>query len=368
MRVILLNAGGRAGSDFFHSLLDGHSQILQFPGIFRVDNKLILILKAKDLKKKAKLFIKFYPEFFNSKINIFERWNQLGKNKNRYFQVNKKNFVNNFYKLSKKSKKNNSNYECLINLHLAYFVTRKKSIKNIKILFVHTHLFDWTKKFIKLFDIKEVDILYTIRHPLSSLSSPIKSWLFYDKGKHFFSKDLFYQINTVVNSIYDINKLGRIHIIKLEKLHTQNTKLMKKFCKKFGINYEVSLKSSTKNNLQWWADELGQKYLSGINKKFKIKIYKDHFYVRDLVFFQNLTKKIIVKYNYNMYYIEKNILFNLLPMKCEVDVWKNTIKNLYRDYFHWKHLLSIPIFYLLRILMINKIQINLKKEDLPKEI
>jgi len=69
-----------------------------------------------------------------------------------------------------------------------------------------------------------------------------------------------------------------------------------------------------------------------------------------------------------MYYIEKNILFNLLPMKCEVDVWKNTIKNLYRDYFHWKHLLSIPIFYLLRILMINKIQINLKKEDLPKEI
>jgi hypothetical protein len=368
MKLVLLTAGGRAGSDFFHSLLDGHTQILQFPGYLRVNKNLVSILNTKDFRKKAKLFIKFYPEFFNSKINKFERWDKLGEKKNRYFQVNKKNFVNNFYKLSKKSEKISSNYECLINLHLAYFVTRKKNIKNIRMLFIHTHLLSWTKKFINLFNIKKVDILHTMRHPLSSLSSPIKSWLTYDNGKHFFSKDLFYQINTAVNCIYDMNKLGKLHIIKLEKLHTQNTKLMKNFCKKFKINYEVSLKKSTKNNLQWWADEVSQKYISGINKKFKVKIYKDHFYERDLVFFQNLTKKIIIKYKYNMYYNEKNILFNLLPMKCEIDVWKNTINKLFLNYFRWKHLLSIPIFYLLRIFMINKIQINLKNSDLPKEI
>ena len=46
MRLILLTAGGRAGSDFFHSLLDGHSQILH-SRTFRVDNKLKLILKPK---------------------------------------------------------------------------------------------------------------------------------------------------------------------------------------------------------------------------------------------------------------------------------------------------------------------------------
>ena len=55
-------------------------------------------------------------------------------------------------------------------------------------------------------------------------------------------------------------------------------------------------------------------------------------------------------------------------MKCEIDVWENTIKNLFFDYFRWKHLLPIQIFYLLRTFMINKIQINLKNRDLPKEI
>ena len=37
MQVLLLVAGGRAGSDLFHSLLDEHSQILQFPGKLRID-------------------------------------------------------------------------------------------------------------------------------------------------------------------------------------------------------------------------------------------------------------------------------------------------------------------------------------------
>ena len=53
MRLILLTAGGRAGSDFFHSLLDGHSQILQFPGYLKVDKNLKLILETKDLKRKT---------------------------------------------------------------------------------------------------------------------------------------------------------------------------------------------------------------------------------------------------------------------------------------------------------------------------
>ncbi len=367
MKLILLTAGGRAGSDFFHSLIDGHSQVLQFPGIFRVDQNLKLILETKDFKKKAELFVKFYPEFFDSRKNKLERWDKLGKKKNRYFEVNHKKFIKNFCDLSIK-KKINSNYKCLINLHLAYFITRKKKTKNIKILFIHTHLLSWTKEFIKIFNIKKIDILHTIRHPLSSLSSPIKSWLNFEKGKNFFSKDLFYTIDRVINYISDLSKLGELHIIKLEKLHNHNRVLMKKFCKKFKIKNELSLQKSTKNELQWWSDKLSQKYVSGINKNFKVRIYEDHFYERDLIFFQNLTKKIIKKYSYDFYYEKKNILFNLMPMKCEIDVWKNTIKNLFYERFRWKSLLSIPVFYILRICMINKVQTILKHNTLPNEI
>ena len=368
MKLILLTAGGRAGSDFFHSLLDGHSQILQFPGYLRIDKNLKYILKTKDLKKKAKLFVKFYPEFFDSKKNKLERWNKLGEKRKGYFKVNPKTFIRIFYDLSIKREKKIDNYQCLINFHLAYFITRKKNIRSVKILFVHTHLLSWTKEFIKLFNIKKVDILHTIRHPLSSLSSPIKSWLSFEGGKNFFSKDLFYQLDTVVNCIYDLNKLGRLHIIKLERLHRENTLVMKKFCKKFKIKYELTLKRSSKNDLKWWGDKISKKYVTGINKKFTIKIYDDHFYERDLIFFQNLTKKIIKKYNYRFYYVKKNILFNLFPMKCEIDVWRNTIKNLFYGGFRWKHLLSIPIFYFLRICMINKFQESLKRKTLPNEI
>ena len=92
MRLILLTAGGRAGSDFFHSLLDGHSQILQFPGTFRVDNKLKLILKTEDLKK-SKIIYTVLSRIFNSKINKFERWDRLGERKQSEFRVDKKNLL-----------------------------------------------------------------------------------------------------------------------------------------------------------------------------------------------------------------------------------------------------------------------------------
>ena len=86
----------------------------------------------------------------------------------------------------------------------------------------------------------------------------------------------------------------------------------------------------------------------------------------DLVYFQNLTKKIIKKYNYKFYYPNRNVLFNVKPMKCEMLVWKNTFKYCFYKGFRWKHILSIPIFYMIRILKFNAIFVNSRKNNLPK--
>ena len=43
MKTLLLVAGSRAGSDFFQSLLDGHPQVLQFPGLIRTNKKITQI-------------------------------------------------------------------------------------------------------------------------------------------------------------------------------------------------------------------------------------------------------------------------------------------------------------------------------------
>ena len=45
---------------------------------------------------------------------------------------------------------------------------------------------------------------------------------------HFFQKIYFIKL-TVVNCIYDLKKLGKVHIITLERLHLENNVLMKNF-------------------------------------------------------------------------------------------------------------------------------------------
>lgn len=351
MKTLLLVAGSRAGADFFQSLLDGHSQILQLPGYLRVD-RLHLVFKETNPIEIAKKFIILNPEFFDSRYEKFERWNRLGKKKNKFFIVSEKKFIKYFFKISKKS--NLGKEKIIRNLHLAYHYAKGDRLEGKKILLVHTHLISWTKLFIQQTKLKNFEILHTIRYPISSVNSPLKTWLSFEDGKHFFPKDLFFQLNLVFNAIKILKKIGKINVIKLEDLHLRNDFTMRGFCRKFKLNYEKCLNKSTKNGLLWWGDIASKKWLNGINKKFKTRIDNEFFFKRDLIFFQNLSEKIMKRYNYKFNYPRKNLIFNILPMKCELLVWKNTLKHFIKS-FRWKHFLSIPYFYVIRIILLNKI-------------
>ena len=118
MQVLLLVAGGRAGSDLFHSLLDEHSQILQFPGKLRIDRNFLDLINLKNYHEIPVRFIKLYPLFFNSKphsdkskstftpsiLEKVERHNSLGKNRKKFYKVNTNVFIKNFLKLARKKK------------------------------------------------------------------------------------------------------------------------------------------------------------------------------------------------------------------------------------------------------------------------
>ena len=363
MKILLLVAGGRAGSDFFQSLLDNHTQILQFPGILKANN-LESIINTNSSRKVATNFIKAYPHFFNSKIEKYERWNSLGENKNKHFTVDKKKFINAYIFLSNNVKLNK--IEAIVNLHKAYFKAKNKDYKKTKILFIHTHLLSWTKIFIKIFNLKKFELIHTIRHPLSSISAPLKTWLNFKGGYGFFPKHLFFSLDLALKCINDLKKINKVHIIQLERLHLDNIKIMKEFSKKFKINYEISLSKSSKNGLKWWGDSPSKKWISGVNKKFSIKINENYFFKRDLQYIEYLASDIIKTYGYKNLYPKKEIYFNFLPMKCEILVWRNTIKHLFSYGFRWKHLLSIPFFYVLRLLLLNKVSININHSKLEK--
>ena len=62
MKILLLVACSRSGADFFQSLLDGHSQILKFPGKLLTDNNFNGMLNLKDLNKIPEKFINLYSQ------------------------------------------------------------------------------------------------------------------------------------------------------------------------------------------------------------------------------------------------------------------------------------------------------------------
>lgn len=360
MKIALLVTGGRGGSDFFQGLLDGHSQILQFPGKFDNEN-IFEVLNLKNPEAISKKFISLYPHFFNSKLNKLERHDSLGEKKNKYYEISKKKFIKNFKNLFKKEKKL-SKMEVLINLHIAYFLIKEKKASKKKFILIHTHLVKFTKKFIKYMNVENLTILHTMRNPLSALNSPFNNWLKYQGGIHFFPRNLYFQLDLVYNGVFDLLSFNKkLLIIQYEHLHWYHKKVMNDFCKIFKIRYESCLKTPTYHGLRWWGDKVSNKWVSGVNKNFSININEELFYKRDINFFEFLTKNIIKFYKYNFLSNKKDFYFNLLPMQCEILVWKNTIKHK-----KWKHILSIPFFYFKRIFLFNKFTV--KKINLPYSV
>ena len=120
MKVLVLVAGARAGTDLFHSLLDEHSQILQFPGMLKINKNFLNLINLKNYYEIPIRFIKLYPHFFNSKLNKMERHDSLGKNRNKFYKINTNIFIENFLK-----KKILKKIDIIKYLHYAYCLTRK---------------------------------------------------------------------------------------------------------------------------------------------------------------------------------------------------------------------------------------------------
>ncbi len=358
MKVLVLVAGGRAGSDLFHSLLDEHSQILQFPGILEINRNFLNLLNLKNYYEIPLRFIKLYPYFFNSKPRKYydERHDSLGKNRKKFYRVNTNIFIKNFSKFIHK-KKVLTKFDIIKYLHYAYFLSRKKKVKNKKIIFIHTHTVNYTRNLIDTVKWKNIKIVHTIRNPISSINSAVKNYLRYKNGKTFFPKDLYFQFDIVFNGISNLLKMKKkVFIVQLEKLHDNRKRVMVDFCRIFNLKFEKCLMNSTFFGFKWWGDKTSNKLIDDSKRKKDLKINKNLFYEKDIKFLEFLASDIINHYNYklNLNY-KTNFYFNIFPMKCELLTWKNAVK-------HKKiiHVLSIPYFFLKRVFFMNKFFLNYK--------
>ena len=131
IKYIILITNGRSGSEFFQSLLDGHSEITSFPGIFNLEEFYKYTLNASSSSEIVNYFIKKYNFYFKSKLNLEERLNKLGKNKNKNFFVKKEVFKNEFQNIFDIKKKNNIKH-LIYCLHYSYFQAKKKKRITLK--------------------------------------------------------------------------------------------------------------------------------------------------------------------------------------------------------------------------------------------
>ena len=197
---------------------------------------------------------------------------------------------------------------------MAYYLARGKNIKKIKILFIHTHTIKLTKKFLNLTKVKNFSIIYTMRHPINALASPIKNWLNFKNGNSFFPKDLYFQLDLALNGLSDLVKINKnVKVVLLEKLISDKRAVMEDFCKVFKIRFKGSLLQCTYFGKQWWGDQISNRWLGKNIKKSNKKInLNNYFFQRDLDFFNTMLTDIKIKYfpNENIVKNAKKYNFN----------------------------------------------------------
>jgi len=342
MKIFCILGLGRSGVDFLQSLFDSHPNISQFPGYFFYDQFWKEIESVENPEIIAETFIKRHQRFFNSKIYLIERHNQLGDWKNDSFIINKNKFKKKFIELQKIISKRS----ILINLHCAYSYASGEDIKKKKIIVINIHNINHLK------NIKDLDfeIFFSIRHPISSLSSGFKHWLNYSP-KNVDNWFLNYQINRIYNGIKNCLALKKkIYIVRLDLLHTKNKSIMMKICKKMKIKYNKILSKSTYHNLRWWGDKLSNKYLNGINNNFKDTYDSNFFFNKDIQYLEFYLTPFIKKYKLKNFSKAKIMKFKkILPLKIELILWKKLIYN-----FNFTQIFLIPFYWAKRIILIEK--------------
>jgi len=342
MKIFVLITGGRTGSGFLHSILDGHSQICQLPGEFFFDEFFENVKTQKSSLKIASLFCKEYKYFFDSRHNKFERFNKLGEKKNEYFLINKNKFIKYFQKFY--ITKKNTKLNLLTNIHLAYSAANGEILHKKKILLLHLHHIYRLKKLEGL----NYEILYTVRDPKTNLASFFTSWKRYRK-KLIDPWSYFFNMKRLINGLHELKLYKKkIHIIKLEDMHHKNRMIINKLCKISKIKFEKIMNYATFHKKKWWGDMAMKNYLNGADKNFKNKIDINLFFNKDIFFIERAMKNFMINQDYSFFPKKRiyNYFFLILPFKMEIMIFMFNLKN-----FFFKGILLSLYFYIKRVLL-----------------
>ena len=361
-KILLVAGAGRVGSDFFQSLLDSHSEILQFTGVWFFHQWWVEAKCKKNLEDLINEFIWHTCNFCNhiAKFKSYcikrERWHQLGDNKNEFFEVDIDTFRNHMLNILVDKKISSRNFFLAVNL--AYGLATDVKVEKTKILFYHTHHIKKLKDFKQ--DFPDFDVICAIREPRNALVSAVEHWRRYDSKTY--NPNFFYQaLSRIFEESEPILRYTKnCNTSKLEDLHLFSEKILRKFCEMYNLQLEPCMFMSSYHGKKWWGDELSDRYLDGFNKNINDKKWKDKLYFYDNFLIEFILEDRLKHYEYPFenkipkFCLLLAIFLIFLPIKYEVKIFIDNFSNEKTIKGKSISIKNSAKFYILRILLYFK--------------
>lgn len=322
--VYTLSNFGRSGTGLFHSLIDGHEQVLTTPSIFFTDffrPENLGFFLSNGLSGICDKVFETYPVFFdarrpepvnsigNSPIFNFGRKEgliNLGENKTDFFSLNKDEFRTAF-NIHIKDKSNPDLSDIFWALHFAYDAVHYGDLsKKRKALFYHIH--NPSKYAEMTFNSQVASVNYLlVREPLRTLESWLRSS--FNETRPDYPK-MVSRIAGILRHIsaprfHKVSSYG----IKLEDIKNNPTNTLKKISNHMNIEFSSSLLEMTAGGKKWWGDPASPNYdtegmdpfgKEAINRKLGL-IFSDS----DLVFFETLLYPFKKHFEYDLEYVNE---------------------------------------------------------------
>ncbi|MFC1621025.1 hypothetical protein ACFL2G_01855 [Candidatus Omnitrophota bacterium] len=335
LKKVLLVGVGRAGTDFFQSLLDGHPEILQVTGpwFFHVWWKLAECKdRLPDLINEFIWCTSVFPIHiakFKSYYNKLERWDQLGEGKNESFEVDIEVFRNHMLNILADKELNSVNFFLAVNL--AYGLAIGMDINRTKILFYHIHHREKLKDFKE--DFSDFEVICSIRDLRNALVSGLEHWKAYRVSVY---KSRF--LYTLLKGLIEESELilpyaKNFKALKLEDLHLYSREVMEEFCGMYGLELADSMFQSTHRGKKWWGDALSGKYLDGFNKNIEKINWRDKLFSYDNFLIEFIVGDRLKHYGYRVenrisrLYLIPALFLTIVPMKYEIRLLIHDLKN-----------------------------------------
>lgn len=265
--LVLHLSSPRSGTDFFHSLFDGHPEILHQPGAYDYCDFWLSALCKENLDDLIYEFIYRHTHSFQNQIskfksvyNKYERWNQLGENKDESFCVSIDDFIQHMHGLL--DGRELTAHSFFYAYHVAYALCSGMEVKATKLLYYHIHNYKRFDRFAGFFP--DFSIVFSYRDPRNIISTEMEHKINRtDKEEQLASAYLF-KLGRALRGIEDFRECD-LKVVVLEDLHLYPDRVLGAFARHYGISHEDSMYVSSYHGKQWWGDSQSKKYLKNFS-------------------------------------------------------------------------------------------------------